>query len=408
MVQALFDHDKKTFQNGWSRHVALLYAGVSAWANIVEAHDSNIMKDITSNGNVCELLVTQGVDFFTYGRLAPWIQCILMNNSHTVIKKLLAEDPDMCNRRDDSGFTLLHLACMCSDGEVVKLLLDNGADSTVQSEDGLTIIHAAVVNISDSVIRCLLNLDFDPEVPDVYGATAFHWATEMGTESQVSLLVAAECDVSLPGEHGLLPLHYAMSNKNLANSDKILDAIIPLNFGINAEANDSSTPLHIAARYGSISHVRWLVERNANITAIDSEGRTAVHCAAANNNDTAVDILELLISHGLSVLSKDDAGLTPLHNLLHWSRNAYTPHIKSVFRVHKFRAKLRLLLKKKAELNAQDYCGNTVLHLACSQGSRFVVRLLLDEGADTDLRDFNGCRAIDLARRDDIRALLEA
>jgi hypothetical protein len=35
------------------------------------------------------------------------------------------------------------------------------------------------------------------------------------------------------------------------------------------------------------------------------------------------------------------------------------------------------------------------------------VRLLLDEGADPNLKDFKGCEPFDFARRDDIRALLE-
>ncbi len=35
------------------------------------------------------------------------------------------------------------------------------------------------------------------------------------------------------------------------------------------------------------------------------------------------------------------------------------------------------------------------------------MRLLLDEGADPNLKDFKGCEPFDFARRDDIRALLE-
>lgn len=66
-----------------------------------------------------------------------------------------------------------------------------------------------------------------------------------------------------------------------------------------------------------------------------------------------------------------------------------------------------LLLKRGADLHAQDYCGNTVLHLACAQGSQLVIRLLLDEGADPNLKDFKGCKPIDFARKDDIRGLLE-
>ncbi|KAE9375017.1 ankyrin [Stipitochalara longipes BDJ] len=411
VVQILFNHDQKTFENGWSRHLALFYVGIDNREKILEPDDSKMVIDMTNSSNVSELLLTQGVDFFTYGPFAPWIQYIVMKNSHAVIKKLLIDDADMCNRRDPTGLTLLHLACMGSDEKAVKLLLENGADSAAETETGMTILHAAIINPSDSVLRYLLRLGIDPKVLDYYGRTAFHCAAKVGTDSQLSLLIAAAAkgDIASPDLHGFLPLHYAMRNRNLTNQEKNLDALISPDLGINAQAQDSSTPLHIAARYGNVSHIHWLIRKGANLLATDLEGRTALHCAAANNNDTAVEILNLLISHGLSVFSKDDAGLTPLHNTLYWHSGPFFPFYANgnVLRVQKFRAKIRLLLKKKADLNARDCCGNTVLHLACSQNNQFVVRLLLDEGADPDLKDFNGCKPIDLARRDDIRALLD-
>lgn len=408
VVKLLYDHDKQTFENGWSRHLALFCVGLDNIEKILGADDAKITIYAAGNGNVSELLLKQGVDFFTFGRLAPWIQCTIMKNSHAVIQKLLVEDSDMCKRRDPSGLTLLHLACMGSDEKTVKLLLDNDADSAAETDTGMTILHAALMNRSDSVLRYLLRLGFDPKVPDYYGRTPFHDAAEIGSNAQLSLLIAAKGDVAGPDSNGFLPLHCAMSNPNVTNYKGNLDALIPEELGIDVEACDGSTPLHIAARYGNITHIKWLIEKGIDLTSLDSEGRSAMHCAAANNTDSADEILELLVSHGLSVLSKDDAGFTPFHNTLYWHHGPFRPHNKAIFRVQKFKAKIRLLLRSGADLHAQDHCGNTALHLACVQGSRLVVRLLLDEGADANLRDFKGCKAIDFARRDDIRALLEA
>jgi ankyrin repeat protein len=407
VVRVLYDHDKKTFENGWSRHFALYMLGVDNIEKLLEADDPKMTLYAGEGGNVSELLLTQGVDFFTFGPFAPWIQWILMHNSHEVIKKLLIDDPDMCNRRDPSGLTLLHFACMGSDEKTVKLLLDNAADPAAETDTGLTIMHAAIINPSDSVLRYLLRLGFDPKVPDYYGRTPFHDAAEIGSDAQLSLLITAKGDIAGFDLNGFLPLHYVMSNPNITKYKGSLDALIPKDLGINIQAYDGSTPLHIAARYGNVSHIQWLIQKGIDLTAIDSEGRTAVHCAAANNSDSADEILQLLISHGLSVLSKDDAGFTPIHNTLHWHHGPFRLQNKATFRVQKFKAKIMLLLKRGADLHAQDYCGNTVLHLACAQGSQLVIRLLLNEGADPNLKDFKGCKPIDFARKDDIRGLLE-
>ncbi|OCH94767.1 ankyrin [Obba rivulosa] len=62
-------------------------------------------------------------------------------------------------------------------------------------------------------------------------------------------------------------------------------------------------------------------------------------------------------------------------------------------------------------LNRLDENGYTPLHLACDRGHLAVVRLLLSEGADKDVKDADDMTAIELARfsgHDDIVQLLES
>lgn len=52
-------------------------------------------------------------------------------DSHfSTIKKLLEYEADV-NTQDEEGKTPLHYSCMCSSYEVVKLILDSGADVNV-------------------------------------------------------------------------------------------------------------------------------------------------------------------------------------------------------------------------------------------------------------------------------------
>lgn len=74
-------------------------------------------------------------------------------------------------------------------------------------------------------------------------------------------------------------------------------------------------------------------------------------------------------------------------------------------------AMLKLLLEYSPNINAQDDRENTPLILAAKGGQLEAAKLLLAKGADREIRDANGNRAIDAARAEghwDIVALLES
>ncbi|KAJ3212154.1 Osteoclast-stimulating factor 1 [Dinochytrium kinnereticum] len=101
-----------------------------------------------------------------------------------------------------------------------------------------------------------------------------------------------------------------------------------------------------------------------------------------------------LLQAGVSVNRKialDKAGNTPLH----WaSRGGHADVAK-------------LLLDRKPAINSQNKLGDTPLHLAAWAGSLPVVTLLLSQdGIQTTLKNKDGSTPRDLAKSDDVAALL--
>jgi ankyrin repeat protein len=90
---------------------------------------------------------------------------------------------------------------------------------------------------------------------------------------------------------------------------------------LTVPAEEGTTPLMVAAGLGqvpaetrvtpeqSVAAVTFLLERQAEVNAINDRGRSALHGAAHIRSD---DIVQLLHDHGAELNVVDDRGITPL------------------------------------------------------------------------------------------------
>jgi hypothetical protein len=106
-------------------------------------------------------------------------------------------------------------------------------------------------------------------------------------------------------------------------------------------------------------------------------GRTQLHHCARNGLTTSVK--RLLSIRNINVNVKDDwRGSTPLHLA------AYNGHIEIA----------RLLLQNGAEVNVRNNYGNTPLHCSAYRGHVDILHLLVENGADLEEQDNDGYRPL--------------
>ena len=91
--------------------------------------------------------------------------------------------------------------------------------------------------------------------------------------------------------HELLPSHVAASRNDVQELSRLCSA--------NEETLDpqtKETPLHAAARSGSVGALEWLLENNvASSTAKAANGNTAAHYAAVYGHLNALQVCTIVI-----------------------------------------------------------------------------------------------------------------
>jgi uncharacterized protein len=110
----------------------------------------------------------------------------------------VAEDPDLLNAYSQDGWTSLHLACFFAQPGVAELLIARGADVQARSRNPMqnTPLHAAAAGKNRDMVRVLLEHGADANARQHGGWTALHAASQNGDVEMVRLLLAGGADVN--------------------------------------------------------------------------------------------------------------------------------------------------------------------------------------------------------------------
>gem|GEM_PF-844634 len=302
-----------------------------------------------------------------------------------------------------------HLDCLAVESnntELLDLIVEKGGqfNSFYLFRRGASgsLLHLAIEDDNIPMLSYLLEKNVDPEIRDHLGRSALIAAVEANNLEMVKLLVAKGAYLyATPGYGG-----------TLLERDTGLITPMMLNFlrKSDREARESVKAAPWAAfvsKRDDDYYLDWdrfadYVSQGGDMHGVDSERNTPLHYAARFRQEW----LEKLIAAGLDVNAVNIHGETPLHLA------AADDNVEQV----------RILLEHGADVNIRDKTGNTpliTLSRNCSSNRGIeqeltIVRMLLDRGADINARNYFGATALiklselNMDRREDlIRLLIE-
>ncbi len=326
--------------------------------------------------------------------------------SPAVAQLLLLQGADV-NARDASGATPLILhARFDSHVEVVKTLIEHGADLNVKTKDGSHALGNATMTGSIETMRLLLEAGADVNLKGISGQTALFEPTFRDEADKIRLLVKHGADLEIRDDEGCTALFAAANYPNWMAKQQgkvnVLKALIEAGADIHAKNNKGQTPIEVASQSSSPDHASVLVEAGApaDIFVVSMVGapdaarklleqdrslvnqrgeyeRTPLHLAVMNSQ---IIVFDVLLEFGADIEARDKMDRTPLLTAT-WKGDGEVT---------------KALVERGGNINATDHKGNTALHLAphTTWRGRRLVPLLIELGADPDIQNEDGDTAL--------------
>uniref|UniRef100_A0A3Q2U4U6 Ankyrin repeat and death domain containing 1B n=1 Tax=Fundulus heteroclitus TaxID=8078 RepID=A0A3Q2U4U6_FUNHE len=280
------------------------------------------------------------------------------------------------DQKDKYGMAAIHLAAWFGSLEMLKLLVQAGAEQKVENEEGLNIMHCAAINNHTEIIDYIVNdmqmkeLDKD----DQSGHRPFALAAEHGSvEMLKTLMEPYDMATMKPNKRGDTPLHLAARNGHLDAVQLLLQS-----FNTRDEVN-TLHPAHTVCFFKTMDlfNAFWDIEALQLNSCSPQTKCSALHPVSERGD---VSLVRLLLEHHAHTDVQNQQLEAPLHLAV---KNSHIPVI-------------HCLVVAGCNVNIRLQTG---LHLSAELGRTEVVEMLLKAGVDLALRDRQGKTALGVAAR---------
>ncbi|EHK47127.1 hypothetical protein TRIATDRAFT_217580 [Trichoderma atroviride IMI 206040] len=330
--------------------------------DLVSDLGSTALALATDNSEIVHLLIEKGADLNIRDSSGKTAMMFAAWDKNSEILRMLVENGANLDMVDDKGVCALHYAVVSGSVDCVRILLAAGADQELlMSENEYSPLLLASEDGQTEIVRLLLENGANPEIKTTEPTTPLSVAIAGRHAEVVSILLEYGADYTAAFfRSALVPSVFAASLGQIP----ILEVLLSYGVDISLPTPRGITPLMGASMALQLYTMRFLLDKGADITAVDGSGRSVLFYAAEQGG---ADAIKLLLSNGANVFAIDNDGWTVLHFA------AFRGHADVV----------RVLLEAGADRHATIPRGYTALFYAVGRGHIETLHVLLDAGLTT-------------------------
>jgi ankyrin repeat protein len=211
---------------------------------------------------------------------------------HIVFKWLFASLMMLSPVVHANSFDDFFIAIKQDNVAVLRQLAQRGFDLNTLNSEGEHALFLAIRDDATGVAAFLVGQPkVNVEVRTAQGESPLMMAAIKGQLELASRLIARKAEVNKPG---WTPLHYAVS-RDTATSTAMVRLLLEHHAYIDAESPNGTTPLMMAAHYGSPGAVKLLLEEGADPLIRNQQGLTAIDFAHRANRAASADIIAAFV-----------------------------------------------------------------------------------------------------------------
>ena len=297
---------------------------------------------------------------------------------------LLQHWKSVCNKvsfvpheaKHSSGQSASLCPAMWSNPAVCRVLIDAGADLHTKNEKQESPLHYACESGALDVVKMLVEAGAGVRDTNDEGWTCLHVAVQFGhTETVRYLMGLPFVDMNHRDSDNRTALCVAVDEERT----DIVQVLIDAGADIDTQNNEGWSPLHTACEYGGLDIVKMLVRAGAGVRATDNLGWTCLAHAARYGHTETVRYLAGLPEVELNYRYHDND--TALHLAVDENRTDV----------------VQVLIDAGADIDIKNYAGRSPLHCACASGALDLVKMLVRGGAGVRARNVKGRTCLHLA-----------
>ena len=408
-VQLILNHCRKRHVQNNNTHLALIQACFAGQAKVVEllgrgalvntqrydGVSALIMASFAGHFDIVKFLIDRGARVNMQddqGRSALFMASLA---GHAEIARLLLDNGTQVNTQNNHGSTTLLVACLTGSAyivaellqqlniqpmtnsyflsvirssvkghiELVKLLLDRGADVNIKAHGGISPLVGGCFTGCIETVKLLLlyGVDLNAKAGKV---TALDYASLLGHTEIVQVLLVSGVQVEAT---------YALLLATSAGHIDIMKILLDHGADLHMRGEDGRTPLHMASITGCKEALNLIFD-----SSLGDDRKNSLIKSSLKGHDEAV---QLLLKYGAQVNKPSCSGQSAL------CTTCLVGDTKTA----------QVLLEHGAQVNGTDGDIISALMIACLGGHTETVQVLLDHGANINIQGSNGIFPLMLA-----------